>query len=120
MWLNNDKGFRSDNDNDKQFSASTEVSRSPGVRRSGRHRVGVQKFWRGDNIQYGVDEEGLLVAEGIVKGKALPEASSPPSRCGAALVPVYTASLYEIRSVCMHAYMHICIYVSCCTSRSCV
>lgn len=37
------------------------------------------KFWRGDNIQYGVDEKGLLVAEGIVKGPALPE-PSPPAR----------------------------------------
>ncbi|CAM9883336.1 unnamed protein product [Ectocarpus sp. 6 AP-2014] len=57
-----------------------EVSHTPGVRRSGRQRVAPLKFWRGDNIQYGVDEKGLQVAEGIVKGPALPEPSSPSSR----------------------------------------
>ncbi|CAN0512799.1 unnamed protein product, partial [Ectocarpus sp. 8 AP-2014] len=41
-------------------------SHTPGVRRSGRQRVAPLKFWRGDNIQYGVDEKGLQVAEGIV------------------------------------------------------
>lgn len=47
-----------------------EVSHTPGVRRSGRQRVAPLKWWKGDNIQYGVDEAGLLVAEGIVKGRS--------------------------------------------------
>ncbi|CAM9401933.1 unnamed protein product [Ectocarpus fasciculatus] len=62
------------------ISEVAEVSHTPGVRRSSRQRVAPLKFWRGDNIQYGVDEKGLQVAEGIVKGPALPEPSSPASR----------------------------------------
>lgn len=52
------------------------------MRRSGRPRVAPLKFWRGDNIQYGVDDAGLPVAEGIVKGQALPEPASPLPRFG--------------------------------------
>ena len=55
-----------------------EVSQTPGMRRSGRHRVAPLKFWKGDNIQYGLDEKGLPVAEGIVKGPAGP--APAPSR----------------------------------------
>ncbi|CAN0289174.1 unnamed protein product, partial [Ectocarpus sp. 12 AP-2014] len=61
-------------------SSLPEVSHTPGVRRSGRHRMAPLKFWRGDNIQYGVDEKGLQVAEGIVKGPARPEPSTTSSR----------------------------------------
>lgn len=53
-----------------------EASHTPGVRRSGRQRVAPLKFWKGDNIQYGVDEDGLLVAEGVVKGQSTTPAPS--------------------------------------------
>lgn len=48
-----------------------EVSETPGKRRSQRHRVAPLKFWKGDNIQYKLDEKGLPVAEGIVKGPSV-------------------------------------------------
>lgn len=48
-----------------------EVSETPGKRRSRRHRVAPLKFWKGDNILYGLDEKGLPVAEGIVKGPSV-------------------------------------------------
>lgn len=62
------------------FFCLPEVSHTPGLRRSGRQRVAPLKFWRGDNIQYGVDDEGLPIAEGIIKGPALPEPSSSSPR----------------------------------------
>ncbi|CAN0530326.1 unnamed protein product [Laminaria digitata] len=58
------------------FAREAEVSHTPGVRRSGRQRVAPLKWWKGDNIQYGVDEAGLLVAEGIVKGRSTTPAPS--------------------------------------------
>lgn len=58
------------------YAREAEVSNTPGVRRSRRPRVAPLKWWKGDNIQYGVDEAGLLVAEGIVKGRSI----APPAR----------------------------------------
>lgn len=59
------------------WAREVEASRTPGVRRSTRQRVAPLKWWKGDKFQYGVDEEGLPVAEGIIKG---PSATPSPTR----------------------------------------
>lgn len=55
-----------------------DVSHTPGVRRSQRHSVFPVKFWKGDNIRYQADEDGLLEAKGLVKGPSTTPA--PASR----------------------------------------
>lgn len=72
------------------------MSHTPGVRRSGRHRVAPLKFWRGDNIQYEVDDKGLPVATGIIKGQAPPEPASPPRYwLGCATVLLFVRNAFD-------------------------